>query len=159
MPHLRILIFLFVVSFLSFSCSTTPYLQGITPEGEKVYIGPTPLQGTEPYQMFLSTSRSEIDKLNYLFKRFLSAKDYGFYRDNIRYSWIEAFRGGHGLLRERYQEGMDARAFIHEHVSYSESSGRPYAIEFPDGSRHLGSFVLINELDLLDATIAEDSNA
>jgi len=137
--------------FLGINCAT-PFLKGMTPEGEKVYAGPVPIQDTEAYKMYAVTNGSEANKINYLFKRLQSAKDLVYYHDDGKYNWLEVYRAGKWLLRNRYRKGDDVRTFLRKDVWYSETTGKPLYIEFPDGSIHIAYYVLINEIDLLEET-------
>lgn len=134
----------------------TPYLKGVTPEGEKVYLGPVPIQNTEAYQAYLLEKPTEVAKQNYLFDRLRFATDLQFKHDGSWYGSLEAYRGGMWLMRNRYEKGQDTRTFIRKHAERSDS-GEPHLVKYPDGSIHIGSYVLYNELDLLEETIASES--
>lgn len=135
----------------------SPYMNGVTPQGAKVYIGSTDIRATEAYQEFLRSGQTELDKERYLFKRVTEAKDLVYHRDGNTYGWVEAYRAGNWLMRNHYDKDADARSFVRDHVWKSASTGRPHLIEFPDGSIHVGYYVLLNELDLLEETAAADA--
>ena len=141
---------------IHFGCAT-PYLKGVTPQGEKVYLGFLPIRETEAYQSFLLSSKSEAAKLNYLLDRIKEAKNLIYYHAGSRYSWLEAYRGGAWVVRHHYEKGEDAKSFIHKETLLYERSGKPNAIQFPDGSIHIVYFVLLNELDSLEEAIAANS--
>lgn len=135
---------------LSVSSCAAPPLKGLTPEGIKVYAGVVPIQGTEAYQTYVKSAKSEVNKIHYLMQRLKEAKDLEYLRDGSRHNWLEAYRGGMWLMRNRYKKGQDARMFIRKHVWRSEATGKPYLVRFPDGSVHTSYYILLNELDLLE---------
>lgn len=141
---------------LAAGCAT-PHLKGITPEGEKVYLGPVPIQDTEAYQAYLLEKPTEVAKQNYLFDRLRFASNLEFYHNGSWYSSLEAYRGGMWLIRKRYKKGQDARTFIRKYVERAEDTGKLHLVRYPDGSIHIGSYVLYNELDLLEETVASES--
>lgn len=144
------------LSVLTSGCASS-VLKGIDPAGKKVYLGPVPLEGTEAFQAFLVSPRSEVDKQNYMFKRLKTdeAQKLSYFHDGTWYSWLEAYRGGNWLIRNRYKKGQDARTFVKDHVWRSESTGKPHLIKYPDGTIQEAYYVLLNELDLLDAAVAK----
>lgn len=152
----RTLILTALTAALLAGCAS-PYLSGRTPAGEKVYIGSTDIRSTEAYQEFMRSGRTELDKERYLFKRVTEAKDLKYHRDGNTYGWVEAYRAGNWLMRNHYDKEADARSFIRDHVWKSAATGRPHLVEFPDGSIHVGYYVLLNELDLLEETAAAES--
>ena len=155
MKRLFLFILLPLLPLITTGCAASHYLKGMQPNGEKAYIGSVPIDNDEAFQTYLKTSRSEVDKVNYLFKRVTSAKDLTYYHDDNTYTWLEAYRGGMWLLRNRYKGGMDARTFIRDHVWFSETSGKPHLVEFPDRTIQIGYYVLMNELELLEQTAAK----
>ncbi|MBI4358071.1 MAG: hypothetical protein HY584_02110 [Candidatus Omnitrophica bacterium] len=153
-PTQKIDALLFLTTLVSlglvpFGCAT-PYLKGLTPQGEKVYLGIHPMQETEAYQSYLLSSKSEAAKLNYLLDRIKEAKELTYYHNGGRYSWLEAYRAGTWVVRHHYEKGEDARSFIRKETLLYEKSAKPNAIQFPDGSIHIAYFVLLNELDSLE---------
>ena len=132
------------------------HLKGVTPQGEKVYLGPVPIRETEAYRAYLLGNRTEVAKQNYLFERLRSASDLEFYHNGSWYSPLEAYRGGMWLMRKRYQKGQDTRTFIRNYVERAEDSRKLHLVRYPDGSVHIGSYVLYNELDLLEETAASE---
>lgn len=140
---------------LAAGCATS-YGKGLTSQGRKVYLGPLPVQGTESYQAYIRSSRTEVAKQKYLFQRLKSASDVEFYHNGSWYSPLEAYRGGMWLMRKRYQKGQDTRTFIRKYVERAENSGQLHLVRYPDGSVHIGSYVLYNELDLLEDTAARE---
>lgn len=144
------------VLFLQAAGCAVP-LKGVSPQGERVYLGPVPIQDTEAYQAYLLKSPTEVAKQSYLFQRLKSASNLEFYHNGSWYSPLEAYRGGMWLMREHYQKGQDTRTFIRNYVERDEGSGKPHLVRYPDGSVHIGSSVLYNELDLLEETAASVS--
>jgi hypothetical protein len=138
-------------------CAAPP-LKGINPQGEKVYLGPVPIQNTEAYQAYLLEKSTEVAKQNYLFDRLRFATELEFYHNGSWYNSLEAYRGGMWLMRHRYQKGQDARTFIHKYVERAEDSGEFHLVKYPDGSIHIGSYVLYNELDLLEEATSNASS-
>ncbi len=149
----------FFLILLTLGGCASSTLKGVTPQGQRVYLGPTPIEETAPYKEFLSSPRSEVNVQTYLFSRLKSAQDLSFYHDGSWYNWLEAYRGGMWLMRNRYQKGQDARTFIKNHVWRSEATGKPHLVKYPDGSIHEAYYVLLNELDLLDETLKRDPEA
>ena len=144
--------FLLSVGFLCPGCAS-PYLKGVTPQGEKVYLGPLPIENTEPFQAYLQSRHTEVDKQHYLFQRLKDAKHLQFYHDGSWYNHLDAYRGGMWLMRNRYRKGQDTRAFIRKYVERSEDTGKLHLVKYPDGSVQIGSSILANELDLLEETL------
>lgn len=141
-------------ALLASSCAS-PYLKGTTPSGEKIYLGPTPITNTQAFKQYLHTSQKEGNKINYLFSRLQEGNDLVFYRDGAQYDSREVYKGGRWLFKNRYKSGNSARDFIKNHIWYSEETGRPYYVEAPDGSFHIGYYILINELNLLEETASK----
>lgn len=141
-------------------CASTA-LKGLDAQGRKVYLGGVPIEKTEAYQTFLTGPKDEISKQNYLFQRLKEpeAQKLSYYRDGVQYNWLQAYRGGKWLIRNRYEKGQDARSFIKNHAWHSEDTGQPYLVKYPDDSLHEGYYVLINELDLLEETAAARKNS
>lgn len=54
-------------------CATS-YGKGVTSQGDKVYLGPIPIEGTEAYQAYIRGGRSEVAKQNYLFNSSLGPR-------------------------------------------------------------------------------------
>lgn len=144
---------------VQFGCALAPqYLKGVNPDGQKVYLGPVPIQNTEAYQAFLTSSRSEAAKLDYLLQRIKSARDLVYHYDGEQYNWLEAYRAGSWILRHHYERGESARSFLLRETFLYQKPGKPNAVEFPDRSVHFDYHVLINELDLLEETVKENPN-
>ena len=142
--------FYFLFLFLT-GCAASSYLKGISPAGEKVYLGPVPIKNTEAFQQYQKSAHGEVDKQRYLFDRLKAAKDLQFYRDGNWYNSLEAFRGGMWLMRNRYKQDQDTRQFIKKNIEHSDA-GNYHLAKYPDGTLHIGSYVLENELDLLEET-------
>ena len=147
-----------VLGLLS-GCAGVQYFKGFTPGGEKVYIGPTDIRDTEAYRNYIYSSHSEAAKLNYLFERLKLGESLFFYRDGNKYNWLEAYRGGKWLVRNRYNDGDNAREFAKKHIWHSDQTGKPHLVQFPDSSIHEGYYILLNELELLESTAKEDGKS
>ncbi len=130
--------------------------KGVNAAGEKVYLGSTNIQGTEAFKNYLNSPQGETDKQRYLFERLKAAKDLEFYHDGSWYAATEAFRGGMWLMRERYKKGQLTRDFIKKYVERSDE-GNLHLAKYPDGSVQIGSYILYNELDLLESTAKKSS--
>ena len=139
------------LTLLALGCASSGPLNGVNAKGEKVYLGPVPIENTQPYQEYLPTQHTEVDKQRFLFRRLKEATDLEFFQDGAWYNSIQAYRGGMWLMRERYQKGQDTRTFIKKYVDRSDA-GQLHLARYPDGSTQLGSAVLLNELDLLEKT-------
>jgi len=154
---------LLVVFFLCVSCHHAAYawapFRGKTTEGKKVYLGPVPIQDTDAYQKFLASSRSEIDKLYYLGDRVRAKEARGivYIYGGSRYNWAEVYAGGIWYLWHDYPRGENARVFVAKTSRRFERPGSRVTLQFPDGSIHYGYDVTVNELDLLEAAIAEEN--
>jgi len=140
-------------------CASTGTLKGLANDGSKVYLAPVPITTTDAYKTFLSTPRSQVSEQTYMFSRLKQAKDLSFFHDGSWYTWLEAYRGGMWLMRNRYKKGQDTRTFLKNHVWRSEKTGKPHLIKYPDGSVHVAYYVLLNELDLLEETLKNDTKA
>lgn len=154
MHRLRFIFTICLLQALLISGCASPYLKGVSPEGQAVYIDTPKIESTEAFQNYLTSQRSETDKQNYLFERIKAAKDLVFIRDGHQYTWLQAYRGGKWLIRNRYEKGVDARSFAKKYI-WKSDAGNPYLVQFPDGSTHVGYYILLNELDLLEATVAK----
>ncbi len=146
---------LFLVLAFAAGCAAS-YLKGVNAQGEKVYLGPVPIEKTEAYQTYLSSKHTEVDKQHYLFQRLKAATELQFFHDGSWYSALDAYRGGMWLMREKYKAGQDSREFITKYVERSEDTGQLHLVKYPDGSLQMGSYILFNELDLLEATARKD---
>ena len=156
----RLLIFAFLLSLtplLGIGCSSIPPKEACR-NAEKIYLGPLPIQETEAYKIFLNSSKSETAKLSYLGDRIKSAKDLVYYFDGDRYNWLEAYSAGVWLLWQDHKIGEDAHSFIRREAIRFQNPTKPTAIQFPDRSRYLAAEVLLNELDLLEDTINQNSS-
>lgn len=147
----------FLPLFLSGCASTT--LKGMNSVGQKVYLGPTPINNTEAYETFIHAPHNEVSEQTYIFSRLKLARDLSFYHDGSWYNWLEAYRGGMWLMRNRYKKGQGTRDFLKNHVWRSEDTGKPHLVKYPDGSIHEAYYVLLNELDLLEETFMLDPKA
>ncbi len=147
-----------VLPLMLASCATAT-LRGVSAAGKKVYLGPIPIQGTEAYQSYLNSPRADVSQQAYIFSRLKLAKDLSFYHDGSWYNWLEAYRGGMWLMRNRYKKGQDSRTFLKKYVWKSEDTGKPHLVKYPDGSVHEAYYVLLNELDLLEETVKADPKA
>lgn len=145
MPRLFSLLLMILIS----GCAGTTYYKGVTPDGAKAYLGPVPIEETAAFKTYLVSRHTDVDQQRYLFSRLKDARELSFLHDKIWYNSIEAYRGGMWLMRKRYIKGQNARAFIQKYVELSEA-GNPHLVKYPDGTLQLGSYVLYNELDLLE---------
>jgi hypothetical protein len=144
------LTFLFVAAIV-YGCATNPYLKGITPDGAKVYLGDAPTVNTEAYKAFSQSERGPVQEQQYFFQRLKDApKDLQYYHDGNWYGWVEAYRGGMWLIRNRYEKGQDTRTFLKKYVLKSEGKKELHLIKYPDGSVQIAYDVLLNELDWLE---------
>jgi len=139
-------------------CATS-VLKGVTPEGGKVYVGRVPIDNTEAYKEYIQSPRFEVNRIHYLMRRLKETEDLEYYRNGSYYNWLEAYRGGMWLMRNRYQKGLSADDFIRKHVWRSEATGKPHLVRFPDGSIHVGYYILMNELELIDDTVQKNEVA
>lgn len=138
-------------------CATEPYLKGQL-NGQKVYLGPVPIENTESYKTYIHSAHTEADKQRYLFQRLKDATELSFYHDGSWYNSLLAYRGGMWLMRKRYTKDQTTRDFIKKYVERSEDTGEYHLAKFPDGSLHIGSYLLYNELDLLEQTSKDKSH-
>lgn len=148
---------LYTAALLLYGCASSGPLQGVSARGKKVYLAPIPVENSAAFQGFLSSSRTEVDKQRYLFRRLKDSSGLTFFHDGNWYNSLEAYRGGMWLMRNRYKKGQDTRAFIDKYVVRSETTGKYHLIKYPDGSVQIGSEVLLNELALLEETAANYS--
>lgn len=159
-PYLFMLICVGVISAALSGCGSS-VMKGVDKSGKKVYLGPVPIENTDAYKQYLQSARTDVDKQNYIFQRLRTpeAQKLSYWHDGSWYTWLEAYRGGQWLIRNRYQKGQDAKTFLQKHVRYSEDTGKPHLVKYPDGTVQEAYFVLLNELELLDDTLAKDPNA
>jgi len=135
-------------------CAGNALLRGVNRDGQKVYLGPVPVENTEAFQTYLHSERTDVDQQRYLFQRLKDATDLEFLHDGNWYNGLQAYRGGMWLMRNRYEKGQDARQFIRRNVAFSDQ-GKPHVVKYPDGSLQDGASVLINELDLLEESASK----
>jgi len=133
------------------ACATTSYLKGVDSKGSKVYLGNAPTVETESYKTFIQSQRGPVQEQQYFFQRLKEApKDLQYYHDGNWYGWVEAYRGGMWLVRNRYEKGQDTRTFLKKYVLRSEGKKELHLIKYPDGSVQIAYDVLLNELDWLE---------
>ena len=147
---------LLLLILLSGCISTKGYLKGVAPGGEKVYLGPAAIENTGAYRQFLQSGRAETDKQHYLFSRLKASEGLEFLHDGRWYNKLEAYRGGMWLMRNRYKKGRNTRAFIKNYIEYSEA-GNLHLVRYPGGTLQIGSYVLYNELDLLEEKLKKQN--
>lgn len=152
----RWLSFFLLLPILLTGCASTGNLKGVAKDGSKIYLAPVPISNTEAYKTFLRAPHSQVSEQTYMFSRLKLAKDLSFFHDGSWYTWLEAYRGGMWLMRNRYKKGQDTRTFLKNHVWRSEKTGTPHLIKYPDGSVHVAYYVLLNELDLLEETLRNE---
>ncbi len=129
-------------------------LKGVDAKGQKVYLAEVPINNTVAFKTYLASPKSEVNKQQYLFARLKDApKNLEYFHDGNWYSWVEAYRGGMWLMRNRYKKGQDTRLFLKKYVWRSEDTNKEHLVRYPDGSIQVGYFVLLNELDLLEETV------
>ena len=137
---------------LTSGCAGGPqYNKGINPQGEKLYLGSTNIEESESFKNYLRSPQGEADKQRYLFERLKNAKEFEFFHDGSWYNALESYRGGMWLMRNRYKKGFPTRDFIKQYVERSDA-GNLHLVKYPDGSLQIGSYILYNELDLLEST-------
>ena len=149
----------FLFPIILTGCATTATLKGMTQDGTKVYLATVPINNSEAYKTYLSTPRSDVSEQTYLFSRLKLAKDLSFYHDGNWYTWLEAYRGGMWLMRNRYKKGQATRTFLKNHVWHSEKTGKTHLVKYPNDSVHEAYYILLNELDLLEETLKNDPAA
>lgn len=133
-----------------FGCGT--YVKkGVTTNGEKVYLGVTPIEKTPAYENFLRSSKSEVDKLYYLLDRIRDSRSLIYIYEGDQYNWFEAYSTGVWVLWHHYRKGEDARSALRREVANYSGDEAVY-IKFQNESIHLAYRILLNELDLLDET-------
>lgn len=141
--------------FILSGCATSSALKGMNSVGQKVYLGETPVKDTAAFTTYLQSPKTEVNKQQYLFQRLKDApKDLEYFHDGNWYGWVEAYRGGMWLMRNRYQKDQDTRTFLKKHVWRSDAN-QEHLIRYPDGSIQVGYYVLLNELDLLEQTAGQ----
>lgn len=155
---LKIAFFCFLAAAAAGCASAKPF-NGVNAQGEKVYLGPVPIENTQPYKEYAATQHTEVDKQKYLFRRLKDATKLEFYHDGSWYNSVQAYRGGIWLMRERYQKGQETRAFIKKYVERSETTNQLHLVRYPDGTLQIGAAILYNELDLLEQTSAKSGKA
>lgn len=126
------------------------YNKGVNAKGEKMYLGTADIESSDAFKNYKRSPQGEADKQRYLFERLKNAKHLEFYHDGGWYNSLEAFRGGMWLMRNRYKKGFPTRDFIKQYVERSEA-GNLHLAKYPDGSSQIGSYILYNELDLLES--------
>lgn len=151
MKHpLFFVIFLTLAGLAAGCAGGMQYSKGVNTQGEKLYIGTKDIESTEAFKSYARSPKGEADKQRYLFERLKNAEGFEFYHDGSWYNALEAYRGGMWLMRNRYKKGFPTRDFIKQHVERSDA-GNLHLVKYPDGSMQIGSYILYNELDLLEA--------
>ena len=128
------------------------YSKGLNAQGEKLYLGTTDIENTDAFKSYSRSPQGEADKQRYLFERLKNTHGFEFYHDGSWYNALEVYRGGMWLMSQRYKKGALTRDFIKRHVERSDA-GNLHLIKYPDGSQQIGSYILYNELDLLENKI------
>lgn len=141
---------IFLLAAAAGCASTGGAGKGLNAQGEKVYLGSTDIQESEAFKSYMRSPKGETDKQKYLFERLKAAKDMQYFHDGSWYGPVEAYRGGMWLMRQRYKKGQPTREFIKENVERSDA-GNLHLAKYPDGSTQIGSYILYNELDLLES--------
>jgi len=141
-------------------CASTPSTlkKGNVPEFKKVYLDPAPIQDTPAYKTFLNSSRSEAAKLSYVLDRIKAAKNLTYWFEGESYHWLEAYSGAVWLLWQDHKANEDAHSFIRKEALRFQNPTRPTLIQFPDRSRCLATQVLLNELDLLENAVKQNTH-
>lgn len=134
-------------------CASTAAQKGIFKDGSKAYLGTAAIEDTQAFRDYRNSKKSEGDKQIYLFKRLRAADNLEFFRDGSWYKAADAYKGGMWLMKKYYKPGMDNRQFIRERIERSDA-GNFHLVKYPDGSLQIGSYVLYNELDLLEEKAA-----
>ncbi len=70
----------FLIFCFAAGCAAST-LKGVNAKGEKVYLGPIPIESTEPYQTYLHSKHTEVDKQRYLFQRLKTADHLKYFHD------------------------------------------------------------------------------
>ncbi|MDP3920471.1 MAG: DUF5329 family protein [Candidatus Omnitrophota bacterium] len=133
-----------------------PLLKGVDAEGAKAYLGSPEIQGTSTYQKYVTGPQSEAAKLIYVISRIGEAEGLLFQHEGAWHDPQEAYRGSMWMLRKNFEKGETARDFIRLHVWHSDNTGTPRLVKYPDGSLQIGYYILLNELDLLEATASRE---
>lgn len=154
-PHRRITWLICVSLLLScqLGCNALPE-RGLTADGKKVYFDTAPIQQTDAYKNFLKSSRSETAKLYYLLDRIKAARNLSYYFEGDRYNWLEAYMAATWLLWHHYDKNKNARDFVDEEIARYQMISKTTTIQFPNQSHHIAANVMVNELELLENTIA-----
>lgn len=151
--------FAFLVLFLALTGLTAgcagglKYSKGVNALGEKLYLGSAEIESTDAFKNYSRSPKGEADKQRYLFERLKAAEGFEFYHDGSWYNALEAYRGGMWLMSHRYKKGFPTRDFIKQHIERSDA-GNLHLVRYPDGSLQIGSYILYNELDLLEEKTA-----
>lgn len=146
-------LFIFILPLFLVSCAS-PYLKGMSEGGEKVYLNTDAIEKTKAFSLYLKSDQDERAKIVYLFRRILKSDQLNYYHDDNLYSAQDTYKAGLWLLDNRYEEGQSAREFAKDQVLVDEASGKPNYVKLPDGTIHIGYYLLINELDLLEEKTA-----
>lgn len=147
-------LFLILTSLSSGCAGGLKYSKGVNALGEKLYMGTADIESTVAFENYSRSPQGEADKQRYLFERLKSAEGFEFYHDGSWYNALEAYRGGMWLMRHRYKKDFPTRDFIKQHVERSDA-GNLHLVKYPDGSLQIGSYILYNELDLLESKTAK----
>ncbi len=134
-------------------CATTTILKGVNTEGNKAYIGKTPIDDTQAYQQFLQSPKSELDRIHYLLNRIKTAEQVTYGRNGTFYSNTDAYEAGIWMIGNSYNESQDAITFLSDYVWHAKPSLRPHLAKLADGSVHAAYYLFVNELALLNETI------
>ncbi|MBI4394747.1 MAG: hypothetical protein HY583_00975 [Candidatus Omnitrophica bacterium] len=148
---------LFALAFISLSsgCISHP-LKGLTPDGNRVYLGSLPIENTEAYKTFRLGPPTETEKLFYLLNRVKDARDVTYRFEDGWYTYFEAYPAALWLLVHHYERGETARFFIHKEFVAFHGVSESTTMHFPNGSYHLAYYVFLNELDLLEETLKRE---
>ncbi len=144
------LIAIFSASFTG--CAVTPRSRISQPsfnDADSRFLSPAPEFGSSEFHSQWSGPLSEQDKIRYLLERIAGSKE-KFIRNG------QVFEGAQARLWLLYKLGhwvngvKTADDFIAHVASFSQKTGEPYVVEFPDGKSYSLKTVLSRELSAFE---------
>jgi len=160
----RKFIYLSLVLVLLAGCATSkPLGQGINLSGELLYLSSTEKLTEALHQIAdpaASFWYSEDAKIQYLMKRTRSCP-YTFERNEKRYTGAMAARfiSWKSNLKNWSNRVNSAQELVDVVCCGSSKSGKPYILQFPDGTQHNFQNILQNELNALDIYLEQKRTA
>ena len=126
-------------------CVRTRVYQYSDATAGQTFLSSSPDSDTAGLVAKWSSSPSEHDKIDYLLDR-IAGSPYHFIRNGETHDGKEARQWFLYKMTHWVDHVESAQDFVARVASYSQKTGEPYLVEFPDGKMYTLKSVLLNEL-------------